>query len=101
MKNDGSKIISGVMYITPDQASKWLANNHTGRRKIPSESERIARAILEGKWVVSGETIIVDSDGRLLDGQHRLEAIVLAGIAVPSVVALNVDPRVAGTIGLH
>ncbi len=101
MKTLTKKITVDIMTITVELAIQWLANNHTSRRKNPAEIERLTRVILDDQWVINGEAIVLDAEGRLLDGQHRLEAIVLAGLPVSSVVVKGVDPSAADTIDQH
>jgi len=64
--------------ITPEQAKKLLLNNETNRPKTLSVIKEYANDMREGKWELNGETIKLNSDGGLLDGQHRLEACILA-----------------------
>lgn len=74
-----------MMKLTPAMAAELLTHNH---RNIPmknSQVQRLVQDILGGRWRFNGETIIISIDGRLLDGQHRLAALVLAGETVPSV----------------
>lgn len=42
-------------------------------------------------WVNTGETIKFDRRGKLVDGQHRLLAVIESGMSVWMAVALNVD----------
>jgi hypothetical protein len=58
--------------ITPEQAAIWLTRN---RRNRPIRRTRVARyadAMRRGHWRVNGEAVIFDSEGNLLNGQHRL-----------------------------
>lgn len=69
--------------VSPEQARALLMNlNATNRPVDPSHVKRLATAIREGRFEVTGQTIAIDEDGRLADGQHRLHAIVAADMAV-------------------
>jgi len=82
-----------VMRVTPEMASEWLANNGKNRRFSKAHSDKIANSIKNGEWVLNGETICFDEGGRLLDGQHRLNAIADSGIPVQvSIVTGISDP---------
>lgn len=83
-----------LMVVTPAQAARWLENNHGNRNLRDGVVAKLAGAIERGEWQVNGDTIRIDQDGNLVDGQHRLSAIVKAGIAVETLVAFNV-PREA------
>lgn len=62
--------------ITPDVAELYLAKTF-GNRPIKSRKvQEYAAAMKAGKWYMTGETIKFDVLGRLVDGHHRLHAIV-------------------------
>lgn len=69
--------------ITPERASALLANMHKRQRR-PSRAwvKILSGRIKRGEWDMYAGFIIVDEDGRLVDGQHRCLAIVDAGISV-------------------
>lgn len=72
--------------LTPADAAKLLALEGPQRKRIRSRVANLASAIERGEWTPDGNPIRVSADGVLLDGQHRLAAIVEAGIAVPVVI---------------
>jgi hypothetical protein len=47
-----------------------------------------------GRWAMTAETVKFAKDGTLLDGQHRLMALIQAGVDVEMVVARGLDPAV-------
>lgn len=71
------------MRITPKIARGFLANNYAANRKINKASvTAIAADMLAGRYVSdNGQTVTITSDGRLVDGQHRMSAIVKSGKA--------------------
>jgi hypothetical protein len=81
--------------VTPKMAARWLAENNTLNRPMRSLwREYLARVITEGRWQVTHQGIAFNCDGTLLDGQHRLAAIVDAGKPVKMWVARGL-PRPA------
>jgi drug/metabolite transporter superfamily protein YnfA len=76
--------------ITPALAAEWLKGNNVNRRLVANHVERLASEMLAGEWRVTGDTIKLNGD-RLLDGQHRLQAIVRSGVTVQCFVARNVE----------
>ena len=54
--------------------------------------------MLSGKWADNGATIKIDTEGRLIDGQHRLKAIEKTGVTQWLWVARNVKPIAFSTI---
>jgi hypothetical protein len=49
--------------------------------------------MVSGEWGVTGDTIKVSSDGRLLDGQHRLLALIRYDKPLEMFIAEGVDPE--------
>lgn len=84
-------VSSKVEEIGPERASQMLAMNRENRRIDRGTVDRYAAAMRRGEWQFSHQGIAVDKDGVLLDGQHRLAAIVKAGIPVPMLVVDGVD----------
>jgi hypothetical protein len=76
--------------IGPHEAATMLQANHSNRRMIANHVNRLAEEMLAGEWRVTGDTIKINGD-RLLDGQHRLEAIVRSGVTIDTWVARGVD----------
>jgi hypothetical protein len=68
---------------TPQMAEGFLKGNCKNR---PVSGRRVAyfvRQIFDGGWALTHQGIAFWDDGTLADGQHRLLAIVKAGIPVP------------------
>lgn len=82
-----------VTTITPEKARQLLKLNTGNFRKL--DQHRVvafANEMKSGNWVVNGDTIRLNGD-RLLDGQHRLAAIVRANVPVEAIIVegLEVD----------
>lgn len=75
-------VVSAPVLMTPEMAAGYLASNKRNRPLRKARVERYARDMSEGRWQMNGETIIVSDEGNLLNGQHRLEAVVKAGVPV-------------------
>jgi hypothetical protein len=73
---------SKVQTVTPKKAEQWLEANTTNRPISKSVVRGFAEAMKRGEWVVTHQGIAFDVDGVLIDGQHRLAAIVEADVAV-------------------
>ncbi|HYE20935.1 MAG TPA: hypothetical protein VEA69_20990, partial [Tepidisphaeraceae bacterium] len=72
-----------VQLVTPEQAHEWLQQNYKNRRLIKPYLRRYANDIRNGRWMLNGECLIFSDYGMLLNGQHRLHAIIETGIAIP------------------
>lgn len=68
-----------TILITPEMAKKWLENNPNNRPVKMKRVEAFARDMKAGNWFVTHQGIAFDTDGNLLDGQHRLFAVALSG----------------------
>ncbi len=81
------------MVATPAWASEVLEKNNTRNRKLSNTWNRLRSAIVRGAWKINGECVVFDTDGILIDGQHRLHAIAQSGRAVPVLVIYGVEPE--------
>lgn len=84
-----------VRMITPEDAKALIDRAGNEKRNRPKRLAHVAKfiGIIErGEWVLNGEPIILDKEGHLLDGQHRLSAIIETGKGVPMLVVLNGVP---------
>lgn len=86
-----------VEYITPEQAQVMLKNNPNNRKLVKSRVEKMAAQMERGAWRPNGSTIVMNGDS-LLDGQHRLNAIIRSGMTVPFVVVRDVEKGAFSTI---
>ena len=80
--------------VTPAQAQKWLDGcNHNNRNIRKTFVDYLVRQIKEQRWVLIGNPIAFDINGRLIDGQHRLKACILSekSIEVFVIYGLGVD----------
>lgn len=92
---------SGVDYsletVTPAIAETWLGRNTNNRRVRRARVDAYARDMEAGEWQENGDAICFDSDGNLLDGQHRLMARVTSGTTGLMLVVRNLPPTVQDT----
>lgn len=88
-------ITSKVETIGPEKAKEYLKaniNNPRGNHSLSrSVVKRYAEDMKTGKWELNGEAIEFDEDGVLKNGQHRLAAIVIAGVEVKILVVRGVS----------
>lgn len=84
--------------ITPELAAALLEKNPSNRPVSKSTVYRYATQIKQGTFEANGESIIISSDGELLDGQHRLMAVVQAKMPIIGLIVSNVPKDVFHTI---
>ncbi|MBB2892111.1 hypothetical protein [Flexivirga oryzae] len=78
--------------ITPAKAAALLESN-TSNRPLSRATVRVfAEAMKRGEWKTTHQGIAVDTNGLLVDGQHRLAAIVEADLPVKRTVFTEVSP---------
>lgn len=79
--------------ITPSQAEKYLQRNINNRPLRRSLVNQYAKDMAAGNWRLTHQGAAFNCDGTLLDGQHRLAAIIQSGVPVQMLVARGVDSR--------
>ena len=70
-----NKITHKIETITPEIAHEMLKSNTNNRYLSKHRVSHIQKEIENGNWQISGETIKIASNGKLLDGQGRLTAV--------------------------
>lgn len=99
-----------TMRVTPELAERWLTHNNDGNRKYQqSHINMIARDITSGNWMVNAQPVSFKGDpfgadptsANLLNGQHRLGAIVAAQMPVELPVATGIHPEAFLTYDTH
>lgn len=72
-----------TILITPELATELLKGNIANRPPSRSFITDYARQMKAGLWFEeTGEAIKITSDGRLVDGQQRLMALIMAGVSL-------------------
>lgn len=84
--------------VTPRIAKSWLERNTFNRKISVSTVEKFAADMKSGMWVENGESIKFNGDGTLIDGQHRLMAIVKSGETQRLIVIKGLDKKVFSTL---
>lgn len=81
-----------VETITPQTAAEYLSHNAPNNRRIKrAHVEMLARDMQSGEFKTTHQGIAFDKNGMLIDGQHRLQAVLMAGVPVKMVVSRNCD----------
>ena len=84
--------------MTPTHAATLLQGNTGNRTLSQARIVAIAADITNGAWQADGSPIRVAKSGKLLDGQHRLSAIVRAKQQVPVILIEDLDEETQLTI---
>lgn len=94
MESTTATLNIGIQIITPDVAKQFLEMNASNRKLSPGHVARLASDMANGRWVATASPITFDVDGRLIDGQHRLQAVIDSGASITCIVARNASPEV-------
>jgi hypothetical protein len=81
---------SAIETITPELADRILEKN-TNRRMSEARVLEYGSAMERGEWRVSNDAIVIDKDGFLINGQHRVRAVSVSGVAIQALVVRNAD----------
>jgi hypothetical protein len=73
---------SYVARVTPQLAETLLKDNSSNRRINGKRVTSYSKTIKDGEWKLTGQPIILSEDGSVIDGQHRLYAVIVAGRAI-------------------
>jgi hypothetical protein len=88
------QVTTDIELVTPELAREMLENTNRRNRRIrKNQVQALARDMDENNWLFTGAPLTFDWDGTLLDGQHRLAAVVESGKAQNFVVMRGLDPN--------
>ena len=93
-----SEPVVTVEVVTPEKAAEWLVGNTHNRRQKATAIEKYAEDMAAGRWDLNGESLKFNGDGRLLDGQNRLLAVVQSRATIRSVVVRGVSAAAQDTM---
>lgn len=79
-----------VETVGPEEAKELLKGATNYRRLRTSWIDNLARVIARGEWKLNGESIKIDARGKLIDGQHRLQAVIRSGRPIETLVVRGV-----------
>lgn len=91
------EVDGAVLTVTPELARELLAYNTHNRLVRPRVVDRLASDAAEGRYSYNGTTIKFSVEGVLLDGQHRLYAVIESGVSLPCLVVWNLPAEAQET----
>jgi hypothetical protein len=87
--------------ISPETAERYLTHNTRNRKVVAAHVDAIARDIRGGNWMMNAQPICFSRSGRLLNGQHRLSAVLQAGEAIEVPVMRGLPEEAYATYDIH
>lgn len=83
----GTGMRAEIVIVTPLLAATWLSQNSKSQRTISAPTvEKYAADMRSGNWALTHQGICFNVQGVLVDGQHRLQAVIQAQTSVQMLV---------------
>jgi len=92
------EMTSRIVLITPEIAAAWLKRNDRNRTFSRDTSRVLAAEMTRGYWRENGESIVFDRAGVLIDGQHRLQAVLSSGRQYRCAVITGIEAEARSTV---
>ena len=90
-----------TVLVTPTIAKAWLAkakeSGFENRYIQQTVVNSYADTMRQGKWMLNGEALVFDQNGILINGQHRLNAVIKADRDIEFLVVDGVDHKAFST----
>lgn len=83
---------ASVVAVNPEIATRWLGKNLRNRNVRSAHVANLARDMAAGRWQITGEAVKFATTGELIDGQHRLHAVIQSGATVMLFVVRGLAP---------
>ncbi|MES2569439.1 MAG: hypothetical protein V4710_05220, partial [Verrucomicrobiota bacterium] len=90
------EVRSQWMDVDPDTARRWLENNFRNRPLSDDVVQAYARDMINGIWIATHQGIAFNDRDELIDGQHRLNAIVLSARTIRMMVTFGLPSVIEG-----
>jgi hypothetical protein len=79
-----------ITKVTPEMATLWMKQDRQGNRPIRRLAvEEYTRDMKSGVWNLATDAIAFNDAGQLLNGRHRLLAIIESGVTIDSIILLG------------
>lgn len=91
------KVTVEILVVTPVMAAKWLKRCVPNRPIRTKTVAAYARDMAAGNWVTTHQGIAFNDEGELMDGQHRLLAVVASGCTIKMLVTRGLPAQTGET----
>lgn len=79
--------------VTPKMAERMMTRNMTNRGVAKGTVKRFAGEMGLGEWLLTHQPIGVDTNHEVIDGQHRLLALIESGHDAPFIIVFGLSPE--------
>ena len=77
-----------VVTITPTVAEEMLKKNAGNRKVSKMVVSKYAAEMKAGRWIQTHQGMAIDETGKIVDGQHRLYAVIKSGVAITVILTI-------------
>jgi hypothetical protein len=92
LRNSAPTVRASIAYLTPDRCEQIIGSNFANQRNVSdSNFSKIEDDMINDRFHLTGESIIIGRSGSLLDGQHRVLACIKTGFGFWTVLVEGVD----------
>lgn len=85
------EIVFQNVQVTPELAGELLRMNGKNRPVNNATVKRYANDMTKGKWHNNGDVLRISKTGMLLDGQHRIMAVLESGVTITQHIATGIE----------
>jgi hypothetical protein len=96
-----NKISYTTRSVSPDYAAFLLARSVEQGGNNPAAVEAYGQTMLAGAWIENGQAILLDDQGRVIDGRKRLEAAVKFGTSFDTLIIKGLKRDIVHTLDQH
>lgn len=82
--------------VTPEMATQWLERNFRNRSVSDATVKAYARDMVGGTWIPTHQGIAFNNRDELIDGQHRLHAVVRSDLTIRMMVTYGLPAKLEG-----
>lgn len=87
-----------ILTVTPKMAINFLKRNKNNRKVSKQTVTKYKFQMNKGQWLLSPDGLSFDTNGDVLNGQHRLHAVVDSGVSCDFVINYDVPKEVFSVI---
>lgn len=85
------EIFGEVVVLTPELAGIFLEANPLNRNLSKTNLRKFTRDLVDGRWRLNGESMIIANTGEMNDGQHRCQIVFETGVSMETFISFGVE----------
>lgn len=93
-----TEVFSEVVELTPELADLLLHRNDGNRNIRPAKLNQYVSDIVNDRWQLNGEGIMISKEGLMNNGQHRCSAVMAANKSIQTFMVFGVERESRATV---